>query len=125
MTETRYISTRGEAPVLGFEDVVLAGLARDGGLYMPEVWPRLERDEIADFAGRPFHEVAAAVIAPFAAGALSRDELTALAREAYAGFGHAATTPLVQLAPGPICARTVPRPDARFQGRGDAVSRRG
>ena len=99
MTETRYISTRGEAPVLGFEDVVLAGLARDGGLYMPEVWPRLERDEIADFAGRPFHEVAAAVIAPFAAGALSRDELTALAREAYAGFGHAATTPLVQLAP--------------------------
>ena len=66
MSDTRYISTRGEAPELGFEDVVLAGLARDGGLYLPADWPRFEHDEIASFAGRPFHEIAAAVIAPFA-----------------------------------------------------------
>ena len=49
-----YISTRGTAPNLGFEDVLLAGLARDGGLYVPEVWPRLTEDEIAAFAGLPF-----------------------------------------------------------------------
>ena len=99
MSEIRYISTRGEAKVLGFEEVVLAGLARDGGLYVPEVWPALSHEEIAALAGRPFHEVAAAVVAPFAGGALTRAELEAIARDAYAGFGHPAVTPLVQLAP--------------------------
>jgi threonine synthase len=99
LSDTRYISTRGEAPELGFEDVVLAGLARDGGLYLPADWPRFEHDEIASFAGRPFHEIAAAVIAPFAIGAFTRDELTALARDAYSGFGHTAVTPLAQLTP--------------------------
>ena len=50
---TRYISTRGEAPVLGFCDVMLTGLARDGGLYVPETWPQLSRETIAGFFGRP------------------------------------------------------------------------
>ena len=54
----RYVSTRGEAPALGFRDVVLAGLARDGGLYVPESWPQLTHDEIAGLAGRPYPEVA-------------------------------------------------------------------
>ncbi len=54
----RYISTRGEAPPLGFVEVTLAGLARDGGLYVPETWPRLDRETIAGFAGRPYAEVA-------------------------------------------------------------------
>ncbi|MBU2531728.1 MAG: threonine synthase, partial [Alphaproteobacteria bacterium] len=57
----QYRSTRGEAPELDFEDVVLAGLARDGGLYLPKAWPKLSSDTIAGFAGRPFHEVAVEV----------------------------------------------------------------
>jgi threonine synthase len=92
-----YISTRGEAPKLGFEDVLLAGLARDGGLYVPETWPVLSRETIAGFAGRPFAEVAADVIHPFTGGALTKAELLAMTRDSYAGFGHAAVTPLVQL----------------------------
>ncbi len=47
----KYVSTRGTAPVLGFEDVLLAGLARDGGLYVPDVWPTLSKYTIASFAG--------------------------------------------------------------------------
>ena len=95
----KYISTRGEAPVLSFEDVVLAGLARDGGLYLPETWPRMSPAEIAALAGRPFHEIATAVIAPFAAGSIDRAELADMAHDAYAAFGHPAVTPLVQVAP--------------------------
>lgn len=95
----KYISTRGRAPVLGFEDVLLAGLARDGGLYVPETWPTLSDDAIASFAGRPFADVAVEVIFPFVGGALTKDELGQMARSAYAGFGHAATTPLIQIDP--------------------------
>lgn len=95
----RYISTRGEAPVLGFEDAALAGLARDGGLYVPETWPTLSRDQIADFAGRPYHEVAVEVIEPYTGGAIARRDLMAMAADAYATFGHPAVTPLVQIAP--------------------------
>ena len=64
-----YISTRGEAPTLGFEDVLLAGLARDGGLYVPKAWPQLSPDAIAALAGRPFAEVAVEVIHPFVGAA--------------------------------------------------------
>ena len=93
----KYISTRGLAPELGFEDVLLAGLARDGGLYVPETWPKLDNGAIASLAGRPFSEVAVEVIHPFTGGALSRDELLAMAKSAYATFGHPAVTPLVQV----------------------------
>ncbi|MEQ1694301.1 MAG: threonine synthase [Hyphomicrobiaceae bacterium] len=96
----QYISTRGQAPVLNFDDVVLAGLARDGGLYLPQTWPKLTQDQIAGFAGRPFHEVAVAVIAPFTGGTISRTDLTRMAKDAYGQFGHAAVTPLVQIGPG-------------------------
>ncbi len=101
MTKARprvnYISTRGRAPVLGFEDVLLAGLARDGGLYVPDAWPVLTPDEIAALAGRPFPEVAVEVILPFTGGALTRSELAAMAEAAYSGFGHPAVTPLTQI----------------------------
>ncbi len=100
MSDGRYISTRGEAPELGFEDAVLTGLARDGGLYLPKAWPQLTGDQIADLAGRPFQDVAVEVIAPFTGGAVSRADLAAMAEDAYRGFGHPAVTPLVQLAPG-------------------------
>ena len=95
----RYVSTRGTAPELGFEDVVLAGLARDGGLYVPASWPAFSSDAIAALAGLPFAELASAVIAPFTGGAVTESELASMARAAYAGFGHAAVTPIVQIAP--------------------------
>ena len=94
-----YISTRGEAPKLGFEDVLLAGLARDGGLYVPETWPRLKADQIRAFAGKPFADVAVEVIHPFTGGAMSRADLKSMADAAYATFGHAAVTPLVEIGP--------------------------
>jgi hypothetical protein len=92
-----YVSTRGEAPKLGFEDALLAGLARDGGLYMPESWPRLEPKAIAGLAGKPYAELATSVMEPFIGNALSRADLLAMARESYARFGHPAITPLVQI----------------------------
>ncbi|HZC16074.1 MAG TPA: threonine synthase [Caulobacteraceae bacterium] len=96
----RYISTRGEAPPVGFLDAVMAGLAPDGGLYAPEVWPLLTADEIADFAGRPYAEVCAAILSRFAGDAIPRADLMEMASAAYAGFTHAAVTPLRQLSPG-------------------------
>jgi len=93
----RYISTRGAAPVLDFEQVTLAGLASDGGLYVPETWPSLSRDEIAALRGLSYVDTAVAVMAPFVEGTLSRDELRALCTQAYGRFSHRAVTPLVQL----------------------------
>ncbi len=93
----RYISTRGEAPALSFCDAILAGLARDGGLYLPESWPRLSEATMASFAGRPFHEVAVEVLKPFVAGEIAETDLLAMARDAYAGFSHPAVTPLQQI----------------------------
>ena len=61
----RYVSTRGQSPSVGFVDAVLAGLAPDGGLYVPQEWPSFTRDEIAAFAGRPYAEVATSVLAKF------------------------------------------------------------
>lgn len=93
----KYVSTRGEAPVLPFADVLLAGLARDGGLYVPEIWPKLTTAEIADLAGQPFAEVATRVLRPFVGDAFSASELRDMAEEAYAAFGHPAVTPLAQV----------------------------
>jgi threonine synthase len=93
----RYVSTRGEAPELSFEDALLAGLARDGGLYVPKTWPRVSPETIAGFAGKPFPEVAVALLEPYMGGSIARAELMAIAREAYARFGHPAVTPLVQI----------------------------
>jgi threonine synthase len=93
----RYISTRGEAPPLGFIDVMLTGLARDGGLYVPESWPRLDEQTIAGFAGRPYAEVAVEVIRPFIGDAIPEADLARMAREAYDSFRHPATAPLVQI----------------------------
>jgi threonine synthase len=96
----KYISTRGEAPAIGFLDAVLSGLAPDGGLYVPESWPSFTADEIAAFAGKPYHEVATEVLARFAGDEIAREDLAAICQEAYASFAHPATTPLKQLTPG-------------------------
>ena len=92
----RYISTRGEAPALGFVEATLAGLARDGGLYVPAAWPRLDADTIAGFAGRPYAEVAVEVIRPFVGGAIPECDLARMTREAYGRFRHPAVAPLMQ-----------------------------
>lgn len=94
-----YISTRGEAPTLGFEDVLLAGLARDGGLYVPETWPKLPSETILAMVGKSFAEVAVEVIHPFVGDAITRDELRAMADDAYATFSHPSVTPLVEIGP--------------------------
>ncbi|HVY59048.1 MAG TPA: threonine synthase [Xanthobacteraceae bacterium] len=93
----QYVSTRGEAPPLGFLDVTLAGLARDGGLYVPESWPRLDAATIASFAGRPYAEVAVEVMRPFVGEEVDDATLSRMAREAYGTFRHPAVAPLVQL----------------------------
>ena len=96
---TRYVSTRGEAPALGFCDVMLTGLARDGGLYVPEAWPQLSPKTIAGFFGRPYWEVAVDVIRPFAGGEIADADLGRMANEAYATFRHPAVVPLDQIGP--------------------------
>ena len=92
----QYVSTRGEAPVLGFIDATLAGLARDGGLYVPQTWPQLSGDTIAGFAGMPYAEVAVEVIRPFTGDQISVADLSRIAREAYGTFRHPAVAPLSQ-----------------------------
>ncbi len=95
----QYISTRGSAPRLDFEAAMLAGLARDGGLYVPETWPRLSPGEIAALAGLPYEEVAFRVMRPFLGDAFAEDEFRGIIARAYAGFDHAARVPLVQVGP--------------------------
>ena len=91
-----YQSTRGEAPLLGFEDVLLAGLASDGGLYVPQSYPALGREEIAALDGRPYQDVALAVMHPYVGAVPREQDLRAIIAEAYAEFRHPTVTPLVQ-----------------------------
>lgn len=111
----RYISTRGEAPVLGFCDVMLTGLARDGGLYVPETWPQLDAKTIAGFAGRSYADVAVEVIRPFVAGEISDADLARMANEAYATFRHPAVVPLDQSAPGQFILELFHGPTLAFK----------
>ena len=93
----KYISTRGKAPALEFDEVLLAGLARDGGLYVPAEWPRFTADELRALRGLPYEEAAARIMLPFLGGRIEPKAFAALVRDAYAGFAHRAVTPLVQL----------------------------
>ncbi len=93
----KYISTRGAAPALNFEDTMLTGLARDGGLYLPETIPSLSVDDIRAMRGLSYEEIAHRVMYPFVAENFSEAEFADLIAKAYAGFGHVARAPLVQL----------------------------
>jgi threonine synthase len=93
----RYVSTRGAAPVLSFEETMLTGLARDGGLYVPETWPRLPPEAFALLAGASYEEAAFAVMRPFTGDAFDDATFRAIVADAYAGFGHPARCPLVQI----------------------------
>ena len=95
----RYISTRGEAPPLSFVEAMLAGLARDGGLYVPESWPVFAPEQIAGLAGLPYPELALEILRPFVDGTIPEGDLARMISEAYGGFRHPAVVPLVQLGP--------------------------
>jgi threonine synthase len=93
----RYVSTRGNAPALVFDEVLLAGLARDGGLYLPETWPRLTAGEFAALRGLSYPELAIRVMERFLGGRVAEGVFASLVREAYASFDHQAVVPLKQL----------------------------
>jgi threonine synthase len=96
----QFVSTRGQAPALSFSDAVLTGLARDGGLYVPESWPQIAPDEIAGFAIQPYRAIAERVIAPFVSDDLPPGALVQMIDRAYASFRHPSVTPLVEIGPG-------------------------
>ena len=93
----KYHSTRGQAPVLDFADVVLTGLARDGGLYVPESYPQFSVEQWRQLRGKPYQVVAYEVMKPFIGDAIHPDALKTLIDEAYAGFHHKAIAPIKQL----------------------------
>ncbi|MGB3501970.1 MAG: threonine synthase [Mesorhizobium sp.] len=93
----RYVSTRGEAPSLGFTDVLLAGLARDGGLYVPQEWPRFSADDIRAMRGLSYPDLAIRLLTPFVGGEIAQKDFEAIVRDAYATFRHDAVCPLVQV----------------------------
>ena len=96
----RYVSTRGRAEVLDFVQAMMTGLARDGGLYLPETIPTFSAAEIAALEGLSYEEVALRVVTPFVGDSFTQDELKGAIARAYAGFDHIARAPMVQLAPG-------------------------
>jgi threonine synthase len=94
----QYVSTRGEAPELDFEGVLLTGLARDGGLYLPKQWPTFAPEELRALRGKPYQDMAFAVVSKYIDGAVPDADLKQMISEAYGTFGHPAITPLKQLA---------------------------
>lgn len=96
----RYISTRGQAPELGFEDVLLSGLARDGGLYVPAEWPQFSTEDLKSMQSSTYNELALRVIRPFVGGAISDGDLAAIIERAYATFETDTPAPLVDMGDG-------------------------
>lgn len=92
----KYISTRGEAPSLGFSDTVMTGLARDGGLYLPENYPQFSPGAIRALRGKSYAAIAKAVLWPFCEGDIERTAFEEMIDGAYATFRHPATCPIVQ-----------------------------
>lgn len=95
----RYVSTRGSAPELGFRDVLLAGLARDGGLYVPAEWPQFGHEEIRALRGLSYPDLAVRLLTPFLGGEIDERTFAGIVREAYSTFRHDAVCPLVQTGP--------------------------
>ena len=92
-----YISTRGSAPELGFDEVLLAGLANDGGLYVPKSWPQISAEQLRQWATLSYQELAVEVMLPFVEGSIPRADFAELVDRAYATFQHPSVTPLKQL----------------------------
>src|ERR1700752_2504298 len=96
----RYVSTRGQAPARDFAGVLLAGLAEDGGLYVPETWPSLTQADLRALRGLPYAELVARVIQPFIGTSIPFARLQELCHDAYRCFDHPAVVPLIQLDSG-------------------------
>ncbi|MCX5497457.1 threonine synthase [Kaistia dalseonensis] len=111
----KYVSTRGLAPALGFSDVLLAGLARDGGLYVPETWPSFSPTDLSALAGKPYDEIAFTVIRPFVDGEIADADLARMCSEAYATFRHPAVAPLVQTGPNAFILELFHGPTLAFK----------
>ncbi len=111
----KYVSTRGEAPIIGFSDALLAGLARDGGLYVPESWPQFSAAEIRSMRGLAYPDLAVRLLTPFLGDEISQETFTRLAREAYATFRHDAVCPLVQLGPNTFVLELFHGPTLAFK----------
>jgi threonine synthase len=111
----QFVSTRGEAPVLGFSDAVLTGLASDGGLYLPQTWPVFSKDEIAAFAGRSYADVAFAVISRFVDGEIPDAALRRIIDASYATFRHPSVTPLTEIAPNQFVLELFHGPTLAFK----------
>ena len=110
-----YISTRGDAPTLGFADVIVEGLARDGGLYLPSEWPQFSAEAIRAMRGQPYAEIAFRVMSPFVEGAISERDFRGIIAEAYASFRHAAVCPLVQSGPNSFILELFHGPTLAFK----------
>lgn len=115
----KYVSTRSgsgpESPSVGFLEAVLSGLAPDGGLYVPDVWPEMTSAEIAALAGQPYHRVAAEILSRFTGHDIPRDALEEMCEEAYATFTHAAACPVKQLTPGLFLVELFHGPSLAFK----------
>ena len=111
----QYISTRGSAPTLTFDEAMLTGLARDGGLYVPAEIPTMTAEDIAALAGLPYEEVAFRVMRPYLGTSFTDDEFRGIIERAYAGFGHDARAPLKQLAPGHFLCELFHGPTLAFK----------
>ncbi|MBN9079051.1 MAG: threonine synthase [Rhizobiales bacterium 65-79] len=111
----QYISTRGEAPALGFSDTLLAGLARDGGLYLPQEWPHFGADDIRALRGLPYPEMAVRLLAPFTGGEIDGKTFSAIVHEAYGTFRHEAVCPLVQTGPNEFVLELFHGPTLAFK----------
>ncbi len=111
----KYVSTRGGAPVLDFGDVLLAGLARDGGLYVPESWPRLSPDLLARAADAPYAEVATEVMWPFVEGSMTLDDFAAVVADTYAVFDDPEVVPLRSVGAGMWLAELFHGPTLAFK----------
>ncbi|MDQ1185295.1 threonine synthase [Agrobacterium larrymoorei] len=95
----KYVSTRGSAPSLGFSDALLAGLARDGGLYVPSEWPTMKKKEIRALRGKSYQDIAFEVLYRFTGGEIPEKDFRSMIDDAYATFRHPAVAPLVQTGP--------------------------
>ena len=111
----RYVSTRGSAPALGFRDVLLAGLARDGGLYVPTEWPKFSEAEIRAMRGLPYPDLAVRLLTPFLGGEIDEATFTRIVREAYGTFRHEAVCPIVQTGPNEFVLELFHGPTLAFK----------
>ena len=111
----KYISTRSGAPDLEFEDVLLAGLARDGGLYVPDSWPQFSKSDIRDLQGLSYAELAVQIMLPFLGGSIPEDDFREIVEESYAEFDHPDIAPLKQLGPNQWIAELFHGPTLAFK----------